>query len=192
METTGPVPVRKRFRMLSVLLGFAAVVVVLAVVISLRPSDFHVERSLAMSAPPARVFEEVNNLHQWEAWSPWAKRDPNMKKSYEGPEAGAGAVYRWDGNAEVGAGNVTIAESQPDERIGIRLVMVRPFACDNAVEFTFKPQGDQTVVTWGMDGKYNFITKAMGLFMSMDRMIGGDFEQGLTSLKTIVESPGAR
>lgn len=192
METTGPAPVRKRSRMLYVLLGFAAVVAVLAVVISLRPSEFHVERSLAMSAPPARVFEEVNNLHQWEAWSPWAKRDPNMKKSYEGPEAGAGAVYRWDGNAEVGAGNVTIAESQPDERIGIRLVMVRPFACDNAVEFTFKPQGDQTVVTWGMDGKYNFITKAMGLFMSMDRMIGGDFEQGLTSLKSIVESPGAR
>ncbi len=192
METTSPVPVRKRSRMLYLLLGFAAVVLVLAVVISLRPSDFHVERSLAMAAPPARVFEEVNNLHQWEAWSPWAKRDPNMKKSYEGPEAGAGAVYHWDGNAEVGAGNVTIAESQPDERIGIRLVMVRPFACDNAVEFTFKPQGDQTVVTWGMDGKYNFITKAMGLFMSMDRMIGGDFEQGLTSLKTIVESPGAR
>lgn len=178
--------------MLYVLLGFAAVVVVLAIVISLRPTDFHVERSLAMAAPSARVFEEVNNLHQWEAWSPWAKRDPNMKKSYEGPEAGAGAVYHWDGNSEVGAGNVTIAESQPDERIAIRLVMVRPFACDNAVEFTFKPQGDQTVVTWGMDGKYNFITKAMGLFMSMDRMIGGDFEQGLTSLKAIVESPGAR
>jgi uncharacterized protein YndB with AHSA1/START domain len=191
METTTPVPVRKRSRMFYVLLGFAAVVVVLAVVISLRPSDFHVERSLTMAASPARVFEEVNNLHQWEAWSPWAKRDPNMKKSYEGPEAGAGAVYHWDGNAEVGSGNVTIAESHPDKRIGIRLVMVRPFACDNAVEFTFQPQGDQTVVTWGMDGKYNFITKAMGLFMSMDRMIGGDFEQGLTSLKTIVESPGA-
>jgi hypothetical protein len=189
METTTPIPVRKRSRMLTVLLGFAAVVVVLAVAIAMRPTDFHVERSLAMAAPPATVFAEVNDLHQWEAWSPWAKRDPNMKKTYEGPAAGAGAVYHWDGNAEVGSGNVTIAESQPNGRIAIQLVMIRPFAGRNAVEFTFKPQGNQTVVTWGMDGKYNFITKAMGLFMSMDRMIGGDFERGLQSLKSIVESP---
>lgn len=192
METTSPVPVRKRSRMLYVLLGIVSAIIVLAVVISMRPNNFHVERSLTMAAPPARVFEEVNNLHQWEAWSPWAKRDPNMKRSYDGPEAGAGAVYHWDGNAEVGSGNVTISESQPDERIGIRLMMVRPFACDNAVEFTFQPEGDQTVVTWGMDGRYNFITKAMGLFMSMDRMIGGDFEQGLQSLKAVVESPSTK
>lgn len=192
METASPVPVRKRSRMLYVVLGCVAAVIVLVIVIASRPTEFHVERSLTMSASPERVFAEVNDLHQWDAWSPWAKLDPNMKKGFEGPQAGAGAVYHWDGNGEVGAGNVTIAESQPHERIAIRLVMTRPFQCQNAVEFTFRPEGDRTTVTWGMDGRNNFISKAMGLVMNMDRMVGGNFEQRLQSLKTIVEAPDAK
>lgn len=178
--------------MLYGLLGLVAAVIVLVIVIASRPADFHVERSLTIAAPPATVFAEVNDFRQWTAWSPYEKRDLAMKKTYDGPTAGAGSSYTWNGNGEVGEGTVTITESQPDERIAISLVMVRPFACRNAVEFTFKPQGDQTRVTWGMDGKYNFITKAMGLFMNMDGMIGGDFEQGLQSLKQVVEASASR
>src|SRR5262249_32938667 len=134
------------------------------------------------------VFAQVNDLHKWEGWSPWAKLDPTMKQTYEGQPAGTGAIYSWNGNRNVGEGRMTITESRPDDLVGIKLEFMRPFAGTNDVEFTFKPDGKQTVVTWSMAGNKNFITKAFGLVMSMDKMVGGMFEQGLGQLKTIAES----
>lgn len=158
-----------------------------AVVVALQPSTYHVERSAAMTASPADVFAQVNDFHKWEAWSPWAKLDPSAKYSYEGPEAGKGAIIRWAGNHEVGEGSMTIVESRPNELIRIQLDFVKPFEDTAMTEFTFKPQGDQTVVTWSMSGQNKFIGKAFCLFMNMDKMIGEKYEQGLANMKALVE-----
>jgi hypothetical protein len=141
-----------------------------------------------MSAPPAAIFAQVNDFHNWEAWSPWAKLDPNVKNSIEGPESGPGAIFKWAGNSEVGEGQMTLMESRPSELIRIKLDFIKPFEDTSDTEFTFKPEVDKTVVTWTMTGKKNFISKAVCMFMNMDKMVGGKFEEGLANLKTIVET----
>lgn len=175
------------------LLGLVAVIVVvtgmLAIVIAMQPSEFHIKRSLAMKAPPEAVFAQVNDFHKWDAWSPWLKVDPNAKGTYEGPESGDGAIFRWAGNDEVGEGSMTILESKPNDLIRIELHFIKPFEDTAATDFLFEPAGDETKVTWTMDGKHNFISKAMCLFvMDMDQMIGSKYEEGLASMKKIVEA----
>ncbi len=172
----------------TILIALVVIVVVFIVVVSMQPSEFRVTRTATISAPAPAVFAQVNDLYKWEEWSPWAKRDPAAKKTYEGPSAGTGAIYRWAGNKEVGEGSLTITESRPSDLIRMKLEFLKPFQATNTAEFTFKPQGNQTVVTWTMTGKNNFIAKAIHLFMDMDKMVGGDFEMGLAQIKSVVES----
>jgi hypothetical protein len=174
--------------LIRVLIVVAVLVVVFAVIVALQPSQFRVARSAKIAAPPAVVFEQANDFHNWAAWSPWEKKDPNMTRSFEGPDAGTGAVYRWKGNKDVGEGGMTITDSRPGELVRIRLELLTPFAATNTAEFTFKPEGDATNVTWSMTGEKNFFSKAMGLFMDMDKMIGPDFEKGLAGMKAAAES----
>jgi hypothetical protein len=168
----------------------AGLIVLFLIVVAMQPGEFRITRSAKMQAAPGAVFAEVNDFHRWEAWSPWAKLDPDAKSSFEGPEAGEGAKFSWDGNDKVGAGTQTIVESKPGERIHIRLAFERPMQDTSDVEFTFKPEGEQTLVTWSMWGEQNFMEKAFCMFMNMDKMVGGDFEKGLVSLKGIVEKAG--
>ena len=170
-----------------ILAGIAIVIVVFVVIVAVQPADFVVQRSTTISAPPAAVFDQVNDFHNWEAWSPWAKLDPAMKTTYDGSAAGIGSSYKWVGNKEVGEGSMTITESHPTDLVRIKLEFLTPFAASNMADFSFKPQGDQTVVTWTMTGKNNFVAKAFCLFMSMDKMVGGDFEKGLAQMKSLVE-----
>ena len=174
-----------------ILIALAVIAVVLgafAAVVAMQPSDLHISRSASIEAPPSEVFAVVNNFHNWEDWSPWVKRDPNAKNTYEGPNEGVGAIFKWSGNDEVGEGMMTLTESQPSDRVGIKLEFIRPFPDTADVEFTFKPDGDRTVVTWAMDGEQRFIEKAICMFMDMDEMVGGDFDEGLANLKSVVES----
>jgi len=171
-----------------ILIGFAVIVVVFVVIVALQPSDFRVARSATISAPASAVFAQVNDFHKWEAWSPWAKLDPAAKNSFEGPPAGIGAIFRWAGNDEVGAGSMTIIDSRPSELIRIKLEFLKPFEGTNTAEFTFKPEGNQSTLTWSMFGTNNFIAKAFCLFMSMDKMVGGQFDKGLASMKSVVEA----
>jgi hypothetical protein len=130
----------------------------------------------------------VNDFHKWEAWNPWARLDPAMKHAYAGAPAGTGAVYTWAGNREVGAGRMTMTESRPSDLIRIKLEFLTPFAATSTAEFTFKPEGDRTVVTWSMVGRNNFVAKAIHLVMDMDKMVGGNFEKGLADMKSVVEA----
>jgi len=171
-----------------ILIAIAAIVVVFVVVVAIQPSEFRIVRSATISAPAPAVFAQVNDFHNWEAWSPWAKVDPAMKQAYEGPPAGTGAIYTWAGNDQVGEGRMTLTESRPSDLIRIKLEFLKPFAATNTAEFTFKPEGNQTVVTWSMTGKNNFIAKAVHLFMNMDKMVGGKFEEGLANMKSLVEA----
>jgi len=177
---------------LIVLAIVVAAVIILAVVIATRPAEFRVARSTTIAAAPEVVFAHVNDLHKWDDWSPWAKRDPDMTKTHEGAPQGEGAVYSWSGNKDVGEGRMTITESKPPERIVIRLEFLKPFAATNTTTFTFTPQDGKTLVEWSMHGTNNFMAKAFQLFMNMDNMIGKDFEEGLANMKAVSEAgPGA-
>jgi hypothetical protein len=175
-----------------ILIALAVIVIVFVVIVALQPSDFRVARTAAISVPPPAVFAQVNDFHKWEAWSPWAKLDPAAKNSFEGPSAGIGAIFKWSGNNEVGEGSMTITESRPSDLIKIKLDFTKPFEATNTTEFTFKPEGNQTMVTWSMFGTNNFIAKAFCLFNSMDKMIGGQFEKGLAQMKTVAESASVK
>ena len=184
---------RSTTRMLGyALIALALIVAALLVLIARQPDSFRVERSISVAAPPEVVFAQVNDFRHWQRWSPWAKRDPLMQTRYEGPSAGVGAVYRWAGNQEVGEGSTTIVESRPGESIRIQLVFLKPFQAHNDVLFSFTPEGEGTRVSWSMSGRKDFLTKAMHLLMDMDKMVGGDFEQGLAQLKAVAEAPGTR
>lgn len=173
-----------------ILVGLAVLIVLFAVIVALRPSDFRVSRSQAITAPAETVFALVNTLRQWEAWNPWGKLDPNAKMTYDGPPAGVGASYAWVGNSQVGEGRSTIVESKPAELVRFRLEFLKPMKATNTAEFTFKPDGAQTAVTWTMTGKNNFVGKIFHLLIDCDKMIGSQFEKGLAAMKTIAEGAG--
>lgn len=169
--------------LIKILIGVAVVVAVFLVIVSLQPSEGRITRARVMPVPAAAVFEQVNDFHKWQAWSPWAKRDPAAKNSFEGASSGKGAIFAWEGNKEVGAGRMTILESRPAELIRIKLEFFKPFPSVSDAEFTFKPEGNQTKVTWTMTGKRPFIAKAVCIFMDMDKVVGGDFEKGLAGME---------
>jgi len=174
----------------------------LALAIFLQPDNFVVRREAVINAPPRQVFAAINNLHNWEFWSPWAKLDPNAKTHYEGPSAGPGAAFEWSGDKKVGAGRLTIVDSRPSERVELRLDMRKPFAAVNDVTFFLAPDGEvtqgrwlartlgfggdsatrKTHVVWSMSGNANLASRAMNIFMSRDKMIGEQFEKGLENL----------
>jgi hypothetical protein len=171
-----------------ILIAIAALVVVLAGIVAMQPSEFRVARTTTIAAPASVVFAQVNDFRKWEAWNPWGKIDPAMKASYEGAPAGVGAAYAWTGNSEVGQGRMTVTESRPPELVRIRLDFLKPFAGTSTAEFTFRPKGDQTAVVWTMTGHNDFLAKAVCLFVSMDRMIGDQFERGLAQMKVAAEA----
>jgi uncharacterized protein YndB with AHSA1/START domain len=170
---------------IAVVLAIAvAIVLVLAMT---KPDAFRVERAAAIEAPPEKVFSLIDDFRQWGSWSPWEDRDPAMKRTFEGAARGAGAVYAWDGNKNVGAGRMEILSVAPPSAIVIKLDFIKPFEGHNTAEFTLLPQGNATGVTWAMHGPASFMFRMMQVFMNMDRMIGKDFEAGLANLKKVAE-----
>jgi Polyketide cyclase / dehydrase and lipid transport len=172
-----------------VLIAVAVLTAILLVVIATRPTEFTVKRSAAMPFPAEVIFQHVNDLHLWQAWSPWARLDPNAKNSYSGSPSGGGAVMAWAGNNKVGEGRMTITESRPAQLIRFRLEFFKPFKATNTAEFTFQPQAGQTLITWSMSGRNNFMGKAFGLIINCDKMVGGQFEQGLANLRAVAGEP---
>lgn len=177
--------------MKKIILALVAILAVLAVIIAMQPADFNVSRSATINAPATIAFNQVNDFANWAAWSPWAKLDPNAKTTISTPSAGTGASMAWDGNNKVGAGSMTITDSQPGQHIAMDLTFIRPMAGKDAAEFSFVEENGQTTVNWSMSGKKNFAAKAIGLVMNCDKMIGGNFEEGLASIKTIAEKQAA-
>jgi len=170
-----------------ILIALGVVVLAFVLFAATRPATYHVERATSIVAPAAAIFAYTNDLHKWGAWSPWEKLDPAAKKEYSGPETGVGSSYHWVGNKDVGEGNLTIQESVPNEKVGMKLEFIKPFAAVCAVGLTTKQDGETTRTTWTIDGTNNFIAKAMSVFMSMDKMMGKDFESGLANLKKLAE-----
>ena len=179
---------------ISVFIFFILAVVVAA---ALQPNQFRIERSVDIKSSSEKVFAEINDLHQWPAWSPWAKADPEMKTDYSGNARGIGAVYSWHGSAKVGAGRMEIMTSLPGKRVDLKIEFFEPFNAENLVEFLIVPnlspagaenQVMNTKLTWAMSGPKPFLSRIMGLFMDFDTIIGTDFEKGLNTLKKICEN----
>lgn len=152
-----------------------------------KPDTFQVQRKATIAAPPERVFALIDDFHRWGEWSPWEKLDPAMTRTFDGAASGRGAVYAWQGNKQVGKGRMEITESTPPERLVIKLDFIEPFESDNVTEFVLAPKDGGTEVTWTMRGPSPYLTKVMDTFMSMDRMIGKDFEAGLANMKAAAE-----
>ena len=171
-----------------ILITVAVIIAVLAVVVALQPAEFRVARSATMSVPAQVVYAQVEDLRKWEAWNPWQKIDPAMKLTFAGPATGPGASYSWVGNNQVGEGRLTIVESRPNDLVRIKLEFMKPFAATNTATFTFKSDGDKTTVIWSMEGRNNFIAKALHLVMNMDKMVGGQFEKGLADMKLVAQA----
>jgi uncharacterized protein YndB with AHSA1/START domain len=172
-----------KFVSLAVLLLLGAVLLFAAT----GPDTFRVKRATSIKAPPERIFPLINDFRRWGAWSPYEKKDPGMKRSYDGPPAGPGAVYAWEGDGNVGPGRMEIVEASPPDKVAIKLDFTRPFEAHNSVVFTMVPAGDATEVTWDMQGPANYLSKLIGLFVDIDTMVGKDFEAGLANLKAAAE-----
>ena len=171
-----------------ILIALAVIVVGLVAVIFSRPDSFRIVRSATIAAPADVVFPMINDLHNWASWSPWAELDPNMKLTYSGAQSGVGAVYGWIGNDKVGEGRMTILESQPNDKVVIKLEFIKPFEATNTTNLTIKPEAGGVNVTWDMTGINNFMSKAVSLVMDMDKEVGGDFAKGLAKMKSVAEA----
>jgi len=165
----------------------AALIAALLVFAATRPDTFRVQRAASIKAPPEKVFALLNDFQRWEAWSPWEKKDPAMRRTFSVVTSGKGAQYAWEGNKDVGQGRMEIAESVAPSKVAITLDFVKPFEAHNTVEFTLEPKGEATNVTWAMQGDTPYLAKIVHVFLDMDKMVGKDFEAGLANLKTLAE-----
>lgn len=168
-------------------LGLLVAVLALLAFAASRPDNFRVQRSITIQAPPAKVFALLNDFQKFGSWSPWEHLDPAMKRNFSGPASGPGSVYAWEGNDAVGAGRMEILQTVPDAKVVIKLDFIKPFEGHNTTEHTLQAQGGQTTVTWAMHGPSPYMMKVIGVFVSMDRMVGKDFESGLAKLKRVAE-----
>lgn len=155
--------------------------------VALQPDQLVVERQATINAPSSAVFANVNDLHKWDAWSPWAKIDPNAKMTFEGPAAGKDAVFAWSGNEKIGEGRMTIVDSQPDRLVDIKVDFTKPFENTSSSKFELKPEGNQTLVTWRMSGEQNYIAKAICVVFNGKKMLGEEMDKGLASLRAVSE-----
>lgn len=167
-----------------------ALVVILAVIVGLaltKPDSFSVQRVATVKAPPEKIMRLISDFRNWPSWSPWEKLDPNMRRTFSGAASGKGAIYEWQGNSDVGRGRMEITELAAPSNVAIKLDFFEPMALSNRTEFVLVPQGEHTTVTWNMTGPMPFMSKVMSVFISMDTMIGRDFEKGLAQMKAAAE-----
>lgn len=152
-----------------------------------RPDEFRVERRLRIAAPPEALWPLVAELRGFNRWNPYERKDPLLKSQYGGAASGVGSRYAWESD-KVGSGSLEITGQQPGRAVQLRLDFVKPFEAHNLAEFALQPTADgATEVRWTMHGPANFMSKLMGVFIDMDKMVGRDFEDGLQNLRQLAE-----
>jgi carbon monoxide dehydrogenase subunit G len=168
--------------------GVVAVMAAFFGYVATRPNSFRMERRVRINATPDRVFPHLSDFHKWTAWSPWENIDPALNRTYSVAASGPGAIYEWRGNRQVGEGRMEITDASAPNELTIKLDFLKPFEAHNTTQFSLAPSGGATDVTWAMHGESPFMSKMMGVFVDMDKLIGKDFEKGLASLKTVSEA----
>jgi hypothetical protein len=169
---------------LGLVVAFVAIVLIIA---STKPNSFQVKRTVSIQAKPEMIYPFIVDFHKWNAWSPFDKLDPDMKRIFSGPESGEGSMYSWNGNKKAGAGAMEIEKADVPSKVTIKLDFLKPFKSQNMIEFSLVPNGELTDVTWAMYGPSPFMSKVMQVFISMDKMVGKDFETGLHNIKVVAE-----
>lgn len=174
----------------TILLVVAAVIVVgvagVLIYAATKPDNFRVARTLEIKAPPEKILPRLVDLHRQGEWSPWEKKDPQMKRTYSGAQSGKGAVYEWAGNKDIGSGRMEVLDVTPT-RVVYKLDFITPFEAHNMAEFVMVPKGDSTAVTWMIYGPAPYVARIMHTLFDMDKMIGTEFESGLGALKALSE-----
>lgn len=153
-----------------------------------RPDTFRIERSIRIAAPPEKIFALIGDFKNWVAWSPWEKKDPDMKRLYSGPPRGTGASYEWEGDRSIGHGRMEVTNAVSPSALDIDLEFFSPMEAHHKAEFRLTPEGEATHVTWAMYGTQTYAGKLISVFMSMEKMVGPDFEAGLSALKAVAEN----
>ena len=156
--------------------------------VSSRSGEFRYIRSGLISAPASVIFPYLSQFHLGSEWSPYERRDPNMKRVFKGAEGAVGSIMEFDGNSEVGAGSLEVTALTPDQRVELRLIMTRPVPADNKITYSLTPEGNQTRFSWEMSGDGGFFGKLMGVFIDCEKMVAGDFESGIQKLKELSEA----
>jgi len=168
-------------------IALAILIAVVVVLAAMRPDTFRVQRSIDINAPADKIFPLINDYRNWGSWSPYEHVDPDMQRTFSGPPSGKGSIYEWRGNKNIGHGRMEILDTAPPSKVVIKLDFFSPFEAHNKAEFTMQPRGSATNVTWAMHGPVPFMAKIIHMFMNMDRMVGGQFQQGLVSMKAVAE-----
>ncbi len=167
-------------------IGVVVLVLIVLGLAAMQPDSFRVQRTIAIKAPAEKVLPLISDFHNWTSWSPWEKLDPAMKRTFSGAPKDKGAIYAWEGDDKVGAGRMEITGQAPT-KVDIKLDFLKPFESHCQTEFALETKGELTTVSWTMSGPSDFMTKLMGLAVSMDSMIGKDFEAGLANMKAVAE-----
>ncbi|MBS9463858.1 SRPBCC family protein [Flagellimonas sp. 389] len=166
----------------------AGIVLLILILAAIAPKSYNVSRSIEIKKSKAVVFENLKYLKNQDAWSPWNKKDPNMNKKFTGTDGEVGAISYWNGNKDVGEGEQEITKIVEGERVESQLRFLKPWKSTSNAYLTAEAVGDETTkVTWGFSGKNKFPFSIFMLFMNMDKAVGGDFEEGLASLKATLE-----
>jgi uncharacterized protein YndB with AHSA1/START domain len=144
--------------------------------------EFEVKREATIAASRASVYALIVDFHRWRQWSPWEDVDPALQRTYSGPDAGTGAVYEWAGNRKAGSGRMEITDAVEPSKVQIALQFLKPFKSSSTSTFVLVERDGATQVAWRMVGPKTAMTRIMGIFTSMDKVVGKDFEKGLARL----------
>jgi uncharacterized protein YndB with AHSA1/START domain len=147
-----------------------------------------VSRSARIQATPDRIFPLIDDLRQWERWSPWEELDPNMTHTYSGAERGLGAVHEWKGNRKAGQGRMEITSVDPPRSIDVDLTFIKPFKSNNTTRFELAESGPETTLTWSMVSPVTVMSRIAGIFMNLEKRIGNDFDRGIAKLSRLATS----
>lgn len=174
--------------LLKIGLVFVTLVAVFLVYVATREGEFRYERSGVINASPENIFPYISNLRMGGLWSPYEKKDLNMKKIFTGEDGQVGSALDFDGSADAGSGKLEILKVVPNEAVKIRLLMTKPIAAENLVEYTLTPEGSGTRFTWVMSGDGGFLGKLVNIFIDCEKMVADDFVVGIENLKTLIEA----
>lgn len=162
------------------------IIAVLAIIILVGglflPKTYSVSRSTIVNASDSTIYNNIANFNEFLKWNPWYKMEPTAKTTISGPVAQKDHLYEWVGK-ETGSGQMKIINVQPNQMVDVELKFIEPFESLANTKFEITSNGANKKVTWSISGDNNLMGKWMGVFMSMDSMIGKDFEDGLKSLK---------
>jgi hypothetical protein len=170
-----------------ILMGLAVIVAAILVIAAVQSPEMKVSREIEIATTPEALFPYINNSKNSYEWMPWSESDPTVEMKYSGPDAGVGAASSWKGK-EMGVGTAEVVESIPNQVVKTKLTYTEPFAMSQMAEVSLTPSFSGTLVKWSVSGQRPYFFRLIGMFVSSDKMIGGEFEKGLKKLKMLAES----